>query len=408
MAESDTVEELEVVGGDFHDDPHRYYDRWRAQGPVRHLKSVHPYGVPCWVVIGYAEARAALTDPRLLKDARRAAELFRRNGNRSMLATDMQALNTHMLNTDPPGHTRLRKFVNKSFTARRVAALRPRIEEITAELLDAMAGHDEADLLRDFANPLPVTVICELLGVPYGDRSDFQGWTKILIGGAGGLDDRDRASTEMAAYLTRLLADKRDHPGDDLLSGLATESDAGDRLTDEELIAMSFLLLVAGHETTVNLIGNGTYALLRDRAQFDALRADPEGVPAAVEEFLRFCGPVGWATLRFTAEPVTIGGTTIPAGEVVYVALTAVDRDPDRYREPGELDINRNITGHMAFGHGIHFCVGAPLARMEATVAFTALLDRFPNLALTPDFTPNWQPSLLIRGMTELPVRPHG
>ncbi|MEV5649273.1 cytochrome P450 [Nocardia sp. NPDC052254] len=408
MAETDTSTQLELVDRDFHDDPHKYYDRWRAGGPVHHVKLTHPHGVPCWVVIGYAEARAALTDPRLRKDALGAAELFQRNGNHSLLLSDMQSLNYHMLNTDPPDHTRLRKFVNKSFTARRVAALRPRIEEITAQLLDGMAGNDEADLLRDFATPLPVTVICELLGVPYGDREDFQGWTKILVGAVGGPEDRRRTSTEMAGYLRKLLADKRIHPGDDLLSGLANESDAGDRLTDGELVAMAFLLLVAGHETTVNLIGNGTYALLRDRRQFDALRADPDAIPTAIEEFLRISGPVGWATLRYTAEPVTLGDTTIPEGELVYIALTAADHDPDRYSSPGELDITRNIAGHMAFGHGIHFCVGAPLARLEATIAFTALLDRFPKLAVAPDFTPSWQPSLLIRGMTELPVRPHG
>ncbi len=408
MAEAGTSAQLELVDQDFHDDPDKYYDRWRAAGPVHHVQFTHPHGIPCWVVIGYVEARAALADPRLHKDALGAAELFRRNGNRSLLLSDAQSLNTHMLNTDPPGHTRLRKFVNKSFTARRVAALRPRIEQITAELLDAMAGNDEADLLRDFANPLPVTVICELLGVPYADREDFQGWTKILVGAAGGLEDRDRASTEMSGYLTQLLADKRIRPGHDLLSSLANQSDAGDRLTDGELVAMAFLLLVAGHETTVNLIGNGTYALLRDRTQFDALRADPEGIPTAIEEFLRISGPVGWSTLRYTAEPVTIGETTIPEGELVYIALTAADHDPDRYATPRDLDITRNISGHMAFGHGIHFCVGAPLARMEATVAFTALLERFPKLAVAPDFTPSWQPSLLIRGLTELPVLPHG
>ena len=408
MADNATLAQLELVDQDFHDNPHRYYDRWRARGPVHHVKFRHRHGIPCWVVTGYAEARAALADPRLHKDARRAAELFHRNGNRSLLHSDVQSLNMHMLNTDPPDHTRLRKFVNKSFTARRVAALRPRIEEITAELVDAMADHDEAELLRDFANPLPVMVICELLGVPYADREDFQAWSKFLLGAAGGLEDRERASTEMATYLTQLLADKRIRPGDDLLSSLATASDAGDRLTDGELVAMAFLLLVAGHETTANLIGNGACALLRDRTQFDALRADPGGIPTAIEEFLRLCGPVGWATLRYTGEPVTIGETTIPEGELVYIAVAAANHDPDRYSTPRELDITRNIAGHLTFGHGIHFCVGAPLARMEATVAFTALLERFPRLALAPDFTPSWQPSLLIRGLTELPVRPHG
>ncbi|PPJ34438.1 cytochrome P450 [Nocardia nova] len=408
MAEAEVSEQIELVEEDFHDDPHKYYERWRARGPVHKVRFTHERGIPCWVVVGHAEARAALADPRLHKNSAGTIELFRRKGSAVLSNSDARALSTHMLNTDPPEHTRLRKLVNKAFTPRRVAALRPRIEEITAALLDEVAAQDEVELLSAFATPLPVTVICELLGVPFTDRDDFQLWTKILVGAAGDLADHDRASADMGRYLTALLADKRVRPGDDLLSGLATEQDEGDRLTDPELVAMAFLLLVAGHETTVNLIGNGTFALLRSRTQFDALRADPDGIPAAVEEFLRLDGPVGWATVRYTEDPVDIGGTVIPAGELVYVALSAADRDPERYHSPDELDIGRKPSGHVAFGHGIHFCVGAPLARMEAAVAFTALLDRFPKLALAPSFTPRWQPSLLMRGLTELPVRPHG
>lgn len=407
MAETGISTPVELIGSDFHDDPHRYYDRWRERGPVHRVKFDNPDAVPTWVVIGHAEARAAMADPRLRKNALDATELFHRKGVWNHLATDAQSLNQHMLNADPPDHTRLRKLVNKAFTTRRVAALRPHIEEITAGLLDDMAGHSEVDLLQALANPLPVTIICELLGVPFSDREAFQAWTKVLVGAATNRN-HGQASREMHDYLAELIADKKSHPGDDLLSSLASQHDDGDRLTDPELVAMAFLLLVAGHETTVNLIGNGTHALLRNRSQFEALRADPDGVPTAIEEFLRFDGPVGWATLRFTGEPVTIAGIDIPEGEFVYIALTAADRDPLRYADAGRLDISRSTTGHVAFGHGIHFCVGAPLARMEATVAFTALLERFPHLALTPGFVPHRQPSLLIRGLTELPVRPHG
>ena len=398
---------VELIGSDFHDDPHRYYDRWRERGPVHRVKFDNSASTPAWVVIGHAEARAALADPRLRKNSLEATELFHRKGVWNHLTTDAQALSTHMLNTDPPDHTRLRKLVNKAFTTRRVAELRPRIEAITTDLLDEMAGHDEVDLLQALANPLPVTMICELLGVPFADREAFQAWTKVLVGAATN-PDHAQQSRAMHDYLTELIAVKKSSPGDDLLSGLATQHDDGDRLTDGELVAMAFLLLVAGHETTVNLIGNGTHALLRNRPQFDALRADPDGIPAAIEEFLRFDGPVGWATLRFTGEPVTIAGTEIPEGEFVYIALPAADRDPRRYTDAGELDITRSTTGHVAFGHGIHFCVGAPLARMEATVAFTALLQRFPDLTLAPGFVPRRQHSLLIRGLNELPVRPHG
>ncbi|MFI5779491.1 cytochrome P450 [Nocardia sp. NPDC051570] len=407
MADTEAAKRIELVGDDFHDDPHRYYERWRALGPALEVRFTN--GASAWVVIGYAEARAALADPHLHKDARGIYEVFRRKFPDAPSDPSSQALNHHMLNSDPPDHTRLRKLVNKAFTPRRVAALRSRIEEITTGLLDEMDRHDVVDLLQEFAIPLPVTVICELLGVPFANRAAFQAWTKILLGAMVSSDEqRVTASQEMARYLQDLVADKRVRPGDDLLSGLVQVGDDGDQLSAGELSSMAFLLLVAGHETTVNLIANGTHSLLRDRAQFEALRADPDAIADAVEEFLRHDGPVGWATLRYTAEPIRIADAEIPADEIVYVALTAANHDPDRYRTPERLDIAADASGHLAFGHGIHFCVGAPLARLEAKVAFSALLQRFPNLRLAdPDFTPRWQPSFLIRGMTELPVRLH-
>ncbi|MFD6454014.1 cytochrome P450 [Nocardia sp. NPDC060220] len=312
-----------------------------------------------------------------------------------------------MLGTDPPAHTRLRKLVNKAFTSRQVALLRPRIEQITASLLDAMGDRDEVDLMNDFANPLPVTVICELLGVPFEDRADFQAWTKALVTvvGEGEQDERPAASAAMVGYLAKLVRTKQSAPAEDLLSQLVLADEEGDRLTDQELVSMAFLLLVAGHETTVNLIGNGVLALLRNPEQWQALRADPTGVPAAIEEFLRFDGPVDMATARYTAEPVTLGDTEIPAGEIVYVALSAANRDPARFAAPDTLATDTPTAGHLAFGHGIHFCVGAPLARVEAEIAFTALLHRYPDLTLAPTADLRWQTSTLIRGLLELPVR---
>ncbi|MEU8901727.1 cytochrome P450 [Nocardia sp. NPDC048505] len=405
MVEIGIDEPVKMVDGDFYADPHRYYEQWREHGPVHRVQFAH--GVPCWVIIGYAEGRAALADPRLRKNAADMYELFRQKSAEILSSESAEALGSHMLNSDPPDHTRLRKLVTKAFTPRRVAALRPRIEAITAELLEAMAGRDEVDLLQAFANPLPVTVICELLGVPYADRADFQAWTRVLVGSGNTVAERNAATLAMSEYLRTLIAAKQSHPEADLLSGLVQPAEDGERLDEQELVAMSFLLLVAGHETTVNLLANGTYALLRDRAQWDALRADLSGIPAAVEEFLRYEGPVGWATVRFTAEPVEIGGHTIPTGELVYVALSAANRDPARYDDPSHLDITANSAGHLAFGHGIHFCIGAPLARMEAEIAFTALLQRFPDLDLSDRaFEPDWQHSILFRGLGELPVRP--
>ncbi|MBF6132483.1 cytochrome P450 [Nocardia otitidiscaviarum] len=407
MVDSGTTESIEVVGEDFHADPHRYYDRWRAHGPVHRVR--FPGGAPCWVIIGHAEGRAALADPRLRKNADDLYALFRAKNVRTLSDSNAQALAAHMLNSDPPEHTRLRKLVNKAFLPRRVATLRPRIEAITAGLLDEMAAHDEVDLMRVFANPLPVTVICELLGIPLDARADFQAWTRVLVSSGNRVEEREAATLGMSEYLRRLMADKRADPGDDLFSDLVHAAEDGDRLDERELVAMAFLLLVAGHETTVNLIGNGTYALLRNRSQWETLREHPDRVPAAVEEFLRYDGPVGWSTIRYTAEPVRISGIDIPAGEFVYIALAAANRDPSRYDSGPDLDIDGNTSGHLAFGHGIHFCVGAPLARLEADIAFRALLRRFPHLELADAaFTPAWQTSVLMRGMNELPVRPKG
>jgi cytochrome P450/protein-L-isoaspartate O-methyltransferase len=334
-----------------------------------------------WVVTGYAEARAALVDPRL-----------RKSGANARWAGLPAGRASHMLDADPPDHTRLRKLVNQAFTARAVEALRPRIEEITAELLDDLARHDEVDLLAAFAVPLPITVIGELLGVEPGAGAEFH------------RRSRDLTDPGFRTFLGELVRAKRAQPADDVLSRLVLAHDQDDRLSDTELVATAFLLLFAGYETTVHLIGNGVYALLRNPDQFDALRADPALVPAAVEEFLRFDGPVGFATLRYTGEPVELGGVRIPADEFVHVALGAADRDPARFADPGRLDIARHPVGHVAFGHGIHHCVGAPLARLEAQIAFTQLVRRFPRLSLAGDV--RRQEGIRIHGLVELPVRP--
>ncbi|MFJ1762439.1 cytochrome P450 [Amycolatopsis sp. NPDC088138] len=346
-------------------------------GPV--YRTTSPRG---WVVTGYAEARAALSDPRLRKAGANARWAGRPAGRGS-----------HMLDADPPDHTRLRKLVNQAFTARAVEALRPRIEEITAALLDDLARHDEVDLLAAFAVPLPITVIGELLGVEPGARAEFHRLS------------RDLGDPGLRTFLGELVRAKRARPADDVLSRLVLAHDRDDRLSDTELVATAFLLLFAGYETTVHLIGNGVYALLRNPDQFDALRADPALVPAAVEEFLRFGGPVGFATLRYTGEPVELGGVRIPADEFVHVALGAANRDPARFADPGRLDLARHPAGHVGFGHGIHHCVGAPLARLEAQIAFTQLVRRFPRLSLAGDV--RWQDGIRIHGLVELPVRPN-
>ncbi|WP_216903131.1 cytochrome P450 family protein [Nocardia alni] len=406
MVDTETPHRIEDIGDDFFADPHAYYARWREYGPVHQIRSPRS-GIGGWVITGYEEARAALADTRLLKNSAGVRAIFERKDPGGARFPGGLDLSAHMLSTDPPDHARLRKMVNKAFTARSVAALRPRIQEITDDLLNAMEGRDEVDLLQAFAFPLPVAVICELLGVPFEDRERFQRWTKLLLGGAGASEQEVMTGgAEMSRYLNDLVQSKRENPGEDLLSVLTHTREQDDRFTEQELVSMAFLLLVAGHETTVNLIANGVNALLRDPEQLRTLREDLDRVPAAVEEFLRYEGPVGWATIRFTGEPVRIADTEIPEGELVWVALAAADRDPDRYADAGRLRVSGDTSGHLAFGHGMHYCVGAPLARMEADIAFRSLLQRFPGLALSPDASaPTWQPSTLIHGMAAFPVR---
>jgi cytochrome P450 len=310
-----------------------------------------------------------------------------------------------MLNSDPPDHERLRRLVTKAFTARRIERLRPRIEEITTGLLDAIGDRREIDLLDEFAFPLPITVICELLGMSTEGNDDFRRWSNLLLSNAS-REGVEVAAREMGQALIDLVEAKRADPGDDLLSALVASRDADDRLSEGELVAMAFLLLVAGHETTVNLIGNGVLALINNPEQQAELRADRSLLPRAIEEFLRYQGPLNHATLRFTLAPAEIGGVTVPDGEFVVVSLSSANRDERRFGDPDHLDIHRDAGGHLGFGHGIHYCLGAPLARLEAEIAFTGLLDRFDRIELgVPAEELSWRQGNLIRGLERLPVR---
>jgi cytochrome P450 len=393
----------EQLPPDYFQDPLRFFAQMREEGPVTPVTL--PEGNRVWMVTRYADVRAALADPRLAKDW--AGKL--KPGFEPDPVTGY--LGMHLLSLDPPDHTRLRRLVVKAFTARRIAGLRPRIEEITASLLDAMegramAGADSADLIESFAFPLPITVICELLGVPAADRDPFQVWSHAIVSSVVSEEEFLGAGAEMFHYFTALLAAKRRSPSDDLTSALIAAREVGDSLDERELIAMLFLLLVAGHETTTNLIASGTLALLTYPAERERLRADPAQLPAAVEELLRYSNPLNHTTDRFTVEPVTIGGVTIPAGEWVLCVISSANRDPSRFADPDRLDVGRDASGHLAFGHGIHYCLGAPLARLEGEVAFDALLSRFPALALAvPESSLRWRPSSLIHGLETLPVR---
>jgi len=383
----------------YYQDPLAYYARLRESRPVAQV--ILPDGGRAWLVTRYEDVRSALADPRLAKDVRK---LFPDSEPHPIFG----ALSTHMLNTDPPDHTRLRRLVAKAFTPRRVTALRPRVEAIAASLLDALpsAAGGEVDLLDTFAFPLPMTVICELLGVPPSDQGDFRSWSGVIVSNEHDRETFLQAAEAMIGYFAQLLAAKRRSPGDDLLSALILARDEGDALTEQELYAMVFLLLVAGFETTVNLIASGTLALLTFPSEMARLRADPSLLPSAVEELLRYANPLNHATERFTLEDTEIGGVVIPARDWVVVVTSSANRDPARFGAPDQLELSRDAGGHVAFGHGIHYCLGAPLARLEGEVAFGALLARFPSLSLAvPVSSLRWRPSSLFHGLESLPVR---
>jgi cytochrome P450 len=377
------------------------YAQLRAENPIRLHKGLQ---VPLWFVTGYDEARLVLADhKRFVKDARRAAtpeEL----AQMQPMPPGFDLINNHMLNLDPPDHTRLRGLVSKAFTAGRIQALRPRVQQIANELLDAVQEQEQMDLLDDYAFPLPITVICELLGVPTADRHKFRAWSNAFVDITAD-ETFMQLMTEFITYLGQMFAARRANPQDDLVSALIQAEEAGDRLNEAELYSMMVLLLVAGHETTVNLIANGMLALLQNPEQKALLQNDLSLLPQAIEEFLRYDGPVERATTRFAAEDVEIGGQLIRRGTPVTVVLAGAERDPRHFANPDTLDITRTDNKHIGFGYGIHYCLGAPLARMEGEIAIGTLLRRIPNLQLAvPVDALEYRLSPIIRGLVRLPV----
>jgi cytochrome P450 len=407
MTSTASPAEPRPLGDGYFQDPLSVFAPMRAESPVTPV--VFPSGERHWLITRYADVRAALADPRLHKDW--AGKLTGPDWSPDPVTG---YLSRHLLNSDPPDHTRLRRLVSKGFTARRVAGLRPRVEAITSALLDDMAdraraGEAEVDLIEAFAFPLPVIVICELLGVPASDRDSFKEWSHAMLSSVAEPGQFRAAATSMYYYFTQLLEEKRKAPSDDLVSALIAVRDADDSagsFDERELVAMLFLLLVAGHETTANLIASGALALLTHPAELERLRRGSSLLPGAVEELLRYANPLNHATERFTLEPVEIGGVTIPAREWVLCVTSSANHDPDRFADPDRLDVGRDAGGHVAFGHGIHYCLGAPLARLEGEIAFGALLARFPGLSLAVEPSKlRWRPSSLIHGLETLPVR---
>ncbi|MFB8774646.1 cytochrome P450 family protein [Streptomyces broussonetiae] len=360
-------------------------------------------GSQVWLVTRYHDILGVLSDKRFSNDITKQSKS---NLTASIgLPEDVAPYFLHTLGTyDPPDHTRLRRLLSREFTPRRVTQLRPRIQEITDELLDSLATEPEADLIDRFAKPLPVSVICELLGIPADDRSRWLAWSEALI--SGDLEKIADGARNLVAYLKDLLEEKRKAPGEDVLSGLMQAHEDGDRLSTEELVSLSLSLLIGGHDNTVNLIANGTLMLLTHPGQLARLRAEPDTMPTAVEELFRFAGPADIGVLRYALEPVEIGGVTIPAGDAVQVVYATGNRDPRRFEDPDRLDLARVDKAHLGLGHGIHHCIGAALARAEGEIALSRLITRFPDLELAAGpagFT--WKPATS-RALAALPVRP--
>ncbi|MEU1330347.1 cytochrome P450 [Streptomyces sp. NPDC005865] len=404
----------ELFSWEFATDPYPAYAWLRENSPVH--RTTLPSGVEAWLVTRYADARDALADQRLSKNPAHHDESAHAKGKTGIPGERKAELMTHLLNIDPPDHTRLRRLVSKAFTPRRVAAFAPRVQELTDQLIDAIVAKSgdsggTADLIHEFAFPLPIYAICDLLGVPREDQDDFRDWAGMMIRHGGGpRGGVARSVKKMRGYLAELIHRKRLDPGDDLISGLIKASDHGEHLTENEAAAMAFILLFAGFETTVNLIGNGLYALLthpeqRARLQRALAEGDTGLLETGVEELLRYDGPVELATWRYATEAVRIGGQDIAAGDPVLVVLAAADRDPDRFERADTLDLSRRDNQHLGYGHGIHYCLGAPLARLEGRTALATLLRRLPDLQLAADPADlRWRGGLIMRGLRTLPV----
>ncbi len=394
----------------FVQDPYSVYAKLSTEGSAHRVRMPPGVpligGLPVWLITGYDAVRSALADPRLSTDLNRIDGLFaQKEPDRTKRGGFSSAIASHMMHTDPPDHTRLRKLVSKAFTVRAIQALRPEIQKITDGLVEDLKGHDTVDLLEAFAFPLPIRVICLLLGVPVEEQQEFKSWSKALVSGESP-EAATAAATAVAGYLGELVERKRRATTDDLLTALVAARDVDDRLTETELVSTAYLLFIAGFETTLNALGNGTLHLLRNLDQWEALREDRSLLPGAVEEFLRLESPLKHATFRCATEPVRVGDVEIPAGAFVLVAIASANRDPQRFGDPHALDVRRSAAGHVAFGHGIHHCLGAPLARVEVQMAFDALLDAFPAMRLAADSGDlRWRNSTIIRGLDSLPVR---
>lgn len=397
-----TIPPFDLASPRFKADPHPTYARLRADAPVYRARL--GWRRHAWLLARYDDVNALLRDGRFAKDPRSARG---DGGAGAWMPGPLRPLTRNMLDLDAPDHTRLRALVQKAFTPRMVGALRPRIEALVDELVDRAAADGRMELVRDLALPLPLTVISDLLGVPQADRMRFHRLSTTILSGQPGIGALRvvPAVLSLFRYLRPLFAARRAEPRDDLVTALVQAEDAGDRLSEDELLGMVFLLLAAGHETSVNLVASGVLALLRNPGEMERLRADPSLIKPAVDELARFTSPVELATERYAREDLELCGVRIRRGEMVLGVIGSANRDPAHFDAPDALDVGRDPNRHLAFGVGAHYCLGAPLARLEARLAFTELLPRVRGFSLAGPV--EWRRSMSVRGPLVMPLVAH-
>jgi cytochrome P450 len=400
-----STKEVDLTSREFRADPYPFYARWRAEAPV--FRTALADKQEAWIVTRYDDVLTLLKDERFGKDKTKSLSSDQL-ARLPWVPSVFRPLENNMLDLDQPDHTRLRGLVYQAFTPRLIESMRERVQDLTDELLDAVQARGRMDLIKDYALPLPATIIAEILGVPARDRHKFHRWSNAMLSAKPSTWGKLRLIPHVIAfmrYIRKMSRLRRAEPRDDLISALVQAREAGDRLSEDELLSMIVLLLVAGHETTVNLIGNGVVALLEHPAELERLRDNPALIKPAIEELLRYDAPVQLATERYAREEVTIAGATIPRGERVFAALGSANRDGRQFDQPDTLQIERDPNRHLSFGQGVHFCLGASLARLEGQIAIDTLLRRAPDLRLAvPRETLRHRPTLILRGLTSLPV----
>ncbi len=396
---------VNIASPEFKANPFPYYKRLRDESPVHRVAL--PGHQSAWLVTRYDDVVAVLKDERFVKEGLRVMTP-EQIAKLPWMPSMFKPLSRNMLDVDPPDHTRLRTLVQQAFSPRLVEGMRGRVAELADELLSKAAHRGKMDLIGEYALPIPTTIIAEMLGIPVGDRHKFHRWSSAILQATAGIS-LFRALPPVfffLRYLRKLVKSRRKNPRDDLSTALVQAHGANESLSDDELLSMIFLLIIAGHETTVNLIASGMLALMEHPDQLKLLRSNPALIKSAVEELLRFSAPVETATERFALEDVELGGVKISKGEAVFAAIASANRDERQFANPDVLDITREPNKHLAFGQGIHFCLGASLARLEAQVAIALLLERTSDLrlAVEPEAL-TWRSGLVLRGLKSLPVK---